>query len=201
MKIISTEKSYAHKCYAQQKLSAQKDHTDANHTYTNSYAQKDHQPKMIHRQWCHRLYALVQRLVVVALVSWVCQGIGWFVFPYILYVPPFLPYTQKPFALPPSESMPRPARCWTQVSPCPSSSPPKSLLMDHPLKLIWILLSSVYTNRTLLYPALSRREAWIERVCVPAEKCERAIKNEEEGCCEAQAVVRTRKSCQSRPQL
>jgi len=69
MKIISTEKSYVPKCYARQKSYPQKDLTEANHTHTELYAKKYHEPKMIHWQWCHKLYALVQTLVVLALVS------------------------------------------------------------------------------------------------------------------------------------
>jgi len=92
-------------------------------------------------------------------------------------------------------------RSWTQVPPYPSSFPPMSLVNRHPLQLIWIPLSLVYINRTSLYPALCGREDWFERVCVAVEDNARAIKNEEEGCWEAQAAVRTKKACESPPQL
>ena len=97
--------------------------------------------------------------------------------------------------------MSRAAPPWTQVPPCPSSSPPQSLLTRHPLKHIWILLLWLYTNLTSLYPALSGREAGFERVCVAAEDHDCAIKNEEEGCGQRQAAARAKESCESPPQL
>jgi len=89
----------------------------------------------------------------------------------------------------------------TQVPPCTSSSPPKSLLTRHPLEHIRIPLSSLYTSPTSFYPAFSGREACFERVCVAAENYERAIKNEEEGSGEVQGAAQLKKSCQSPPEL
>ena len=97
------------------------------------------------------------------------------------------------------------AALWIYVPRCAllntSSSPPKSLLTRHPLEHIWIPLSWLYTNRTSFYPALSGREACVERVCVAAEDYERAIIKEEERCGEAQAAGWAMKSCESPPQL
>jgi len=97
--------------------------------------------------------------------------------------------------------MSRTTRFWTQVPPGQSSFSLKSLLPHHPLQLILIPLSSLYTNRTWFYPALTRREACFERVCVAAEDDKMAINNEEEGCWETQAAGRTKKSCRWPPQL
>jgi len=83
----------------------------------------------------------------------------------------------------------------------PTSSPPNSLLTRHPHEHIWIPLSWLYTNSTLFYPALSGREAGFEQVCVAAEDYKMAIKNEEDGCGEAQAAARIKKSCESPSQL
>jgi len=47
MKIIRTEKSYAHK-HTQKKSYAQKDHTHTNHIHTKSYAKENPRPKIIH---------------------------------------------------------------------------------------------------------------------------------------------------------